>query len=253
MTYPFALSPKVGATVLAFQLEREIKPRKHYKGAKIKKCKYTVEAIGKLEGKLGEKPAEITTKKTLEFASKELTMKSSKECEYVMDAVKPPKKSDAKPLAAPKTIQLRTAEHPLAAGAPIEAASSNLEFETSAGRLECVESTLDGTVTANNSNPDTVTFTKAEVEGTLLRECQSTTPLGSVSVEAIGLPWVAAIGVKQPGELKNADGFTVEGEDGLKCTFTAPKPELELHQHPPPVPRRLPSNHRYSRSAREPA
>ena len=94
-SYPFTLSPQVGSTVVAFQLERTVKPRKHYKAAKNKLCKYSVEAIGKLEGTLGEKPEKISTKKTLDFASKELTMKSTKECEFVMDAVKPSREQEA--------------------------------------------------------------------------------------------------------------------------------------------------------------
>ncbi len=148
--YPFTLSPKVAAAVAVFQLEREVKPRKHYKGAKIKKCKYTVEALGKLEGTLGEKPTVITTKKTLDFASKELMMKSSKECEYVMDAAKPSKKPAAEPLKSSGLV-LKTAKGPLAPGQAFEALSNNLIETTADGNVECEENVLQGTLQNNGA------------------------------------------------------------------------------------------------------
>jgi len=220
--YPFTLSPQVASTVVAFQLERTVKPRKHYKAAKNKLCKYSVEAIGKLEGTLGEKPEKISTKKTLNFASKELTMKSTKECEFVMAPARTSTKA-AKPLGS-KGLELKTKAGPLAPGTPVEASSSNLVFSSAAGIVECNESTLFGTLTTNNSTTDVVTFEGAVLEGeptTFPDECPSAS--GPLGVEAVGLPWTAGISSKGAGLLKGRDGVTVENEEGLACTYESPK------------------------------
>jgi hypothetical protein len=225
--YPFTLSPKIGATVVAFQLEREIKPRKHYKSAKIKKCKYTVEAIGKLEGTLGEKPAEITTKKTLDFASKELTMKSSKECEYVMDAAKPARKSAAKPLKSTGLV-LKTAKGALPAGAPLEAFSSNLVAETEEGNVECEENVLSGTLENNDSATDTAAISAAVSTGNFesIPDACKTSGLGPALVQWSSFPWSAAFTSKgkfaiSAHAIELTVRFPAAGE--VTCTFVAPQ------------------------------
>ncbi|HTY97110.1 MAG TPA: hypothetical protein VMB91_08730 [Solirubrobacteraceae bacterium] len=223
--YPFTLSPQVGSTVVAFQLERTVKPRKHYKAAKNKLCKYSVEAIGKLAGTLGEKPEKISTKKTLNFANSELTMKSTKECEFVMS---PAQRSAAKPLGS-KGTELKTAAGPLASGSPVEASSSNLVFSSSAGNIECNESTLSGTLTTNDATTDVINFESAELEGNptvFPDECPSAS--GPLVVEPVGLPWIAGISSKGAGLLKGRDGVTIENEEGLACTYEAPKSALSF-------------------------
>ncbi len=216
--YPFTLSPQVGSTVVAFQLERTVKPRKHYKAAKNKLCKYSVQAVGKLKGNLGDKPEKISTEKTLDFEGSELTMVSTKECEFVMSP-----KAAAKPLAS-KGTELKTEAGPLAPGTPVEASSSNLVFSSSAGNVECNESTLAGTLTTNNSTTDVISFESAALEGnpTLFPdECPSAS--GPLVVEPVGLPWIAGISSKGAGLLKGRDGVTVENEEGLACTYEAAK------------------------------
>ena len=221
--YPFTLSPQVASTVVAFQLERTVKPRKHYKAAKNKLCKYSVEAIGKLKGNLGDKPEKISTEKTLDFENSELTMKSTKECEFVMSPAKPSTKGAAKPLAS-KGTELKTEAGPLAPGTPVEASSSNLVFSSSAGTVECNESTLAGTLSTNDSTTDLIKFEAAELEGSgtvFPDECASAS--GSLVVQPVGLPWTAGISSKGAGLLKGRDGVTVENEEGLACTYEAAK------------------------------
>lgn len=221
--FPFTLSPKTAA-VASFQLEREVKPRKHYKSATKKLCKYHVEAIGKLEGELGEKPEVISKEKTLDFASKDLKMKSTKECESVMAVVKP----SAKPLGAAKSLLLKTKAGPLKAGQELEAFSSNLVLTSEAGSVECTESTLTGVLDTNNSKTDLATFNEAESEGTVVRECKSTAPTGPVFVEWKGLPWSAAFSPKGAGLLTGPIAVTLESEEGLKCTFEPQSPGLKF-------------------------
>ena len=221
--YPFTLSPQVASTVVAFQLERTVKPRKHYKSAKNKLCKYSVEAIGKLKGNLGDKPEKISTEKTLDFENSELTMKSTKECEFVMSPARSATKGAAKPLAA-KGTELKTKAGPLPTGAPVEASSSNLVFTSSAGTVECNESTLSGTLTTNDSTTDVIEFESAVLEGSPAvapNECPSTS--GSLGVEAVGLPWIAGISSKGAGLLKGRDGVTVEDAEGFACTYEPAK------------------------------
>ncbi len=221
--YLFTLAPKT-AVVASFKLERTVKPRKHYKAAKNKLCKYNVEAIGKLEGELGGKPEKISTEKTLDFASHELTMKSTKECEDVMAAVP----AARKPLAAAALTLKTKGKGALAPGAPLEAFSSNLIEETAAGNLECTENAMFGTLSNNSGVSDNATINAAISAGneSIPGACKSSAA-GPVLVQWGGLPWAAALSAKGKTLVKN-NLLTVSAEflalppGENTCTYATP-------------------------------
>lgn len=215
--YLFSLAPET-AVVAAFQLERTVKPRKHYKAAKNKLCKYNVEAIGKLEGELGGKPAEISTEKTLDFASHELTMKSTKECESVMAAVPAARKPQAT-----SGLTLKTAKGPVTAGQVLEAFSGNLIAQAGGVSVECEESVFAGPLGNNNSSTDNATIQVAVSQGSFPGgTCKSS--LGPALVQWTGLPWAAAFSSKGKFQIKgNLIEYTISlPETGSgSCTYAA--------------------------------
>lgn len=218
--YLFSLAPET-AVVASFQLERTVKPRKHYKAAKNKLCKYNVEAVGKLEGELGGKPAEISTEKTLDFASHELTMKSTKECETVMDVAKPART----PLKSPSGLTLKTPKGPVAAGQVLEAFSSNLIAQTAAGDVECEENVFAGPLTNNSSSTDNASITTAISQGNFETPgaCK-TSALGGAFVQWAGLPWSAAFSSKGKFQIGgNSIDYTVTfpAAGGASCEYVA--------------------------------
>jgi hypothetical protein len=222
--YLFSLAPET-AVVASFQLERTVKPRKHYKAAKNKLCKYNVEAVGKLEGELGGKPAEISTEKTLDFASHELTMKSTKECESVMAAVP----AARKPQAA-SGLTLRTkGQGPLPAGAALEAISHDALLETANGNLECEENVFAGPLTSNNGTTDGWQIAAAIAQGNFEKipgACK-TSAEGPAQVQWSGFPWIAGLSSKGTISIKSKQGIEVTASflaaEGASCAFVAPQ------------------------------
>ncbi len=216
--YLFSLAPET-AVVASFQLERTVKPRKHYKAAKNKLCKYSVEAIGKLEGELGGNPVTISKEKTLDFASHELTMKSTKECETVMDVAKPARK----PLKSSSGLTLKTPKGPVAVGQVLEAFSNNLIAVTPAGNVECEESVFAGPLTNNSSSTDNASITTAISQGNFEAPgaCK-TSALGGAFVQWAGLPWSAAFSSKGKFQIKgNPIDYTVTfpAAGGASCEY----------------------------------
>ena len=97
-------------------------------------------------------------------------------------------------------------------------------FTSSAGTVECNESTLAGTLTTNDSTTDVIRFEAAALEGSPAaapNECPSAS--GPLGVEAVGLPWTAGLSSKGAGLLKGRDGVTVENAEGFACTYEPAK------------------------------
>ena len=222
--YLFTLAPKT-SVVASFQLERTVKPRKHYKAAKNKLCKYNVEAVGKLEGELGDKPEKISTEKTLDFASHELTMKSTKSCENVMDAVP----AARKPLGASALALTTKGQGALPSGAPLEAISHNAILETASGNLECEENLFAGPLTSNNGKADNWQVAAALAQGNFegIPGACKTSATGPAQVQWSGLPWSAAFSSKGTIQIKSKQGIEVTASflaaEGASCAFVAPQ------------------------------
>ena len=114
--------------------------------------------------------------------------------------------------AAPSLV-LRTSAGPLAAGAPIQASSTNLIFETAAGNIECEQNTLTGTLTVNQASKDVASFTEASFAGnfTVAGACK-TSAAGPVIVTSSDLPWPAELSAKGTGLVRGTNhvAFTLE-------------------------------------------
>ncbi len=230
--YPFTLSPQVASTVVAFQLERTVKPRKHYKSAKNKLCKYSVEAIGKLKGNLGDKPEKISTEKTLDFENSELTMKSTKECEFVMSPAKSATKGAAKPLAS-KGTELKTEAGPL----PTGDTGRSVQLEPRVllfGRDRRMQRKHPRRDPDHTTTRPRISSSSNQPSWKAARRWSPTNapvPPGRWSLNRLGLPWTAGISSKGAGLLKGRDGVTVENAEGFGLHLRSGQARARVREH----------------------
>jgi hypothetical protein len=131
--------------------------------------------------------------------------------------------------ASAKTVlTLRTAKGPLAAGAELKAESSNLEFVTEAGALQCSSNILEGKLTNNGGAKDKGTVTKeSSTGGEPGGDCKTTTPLGYTAITASGFPWPIEYTTKGTSTLKGTKKVTFTSvfpeAGGAVCVYEAAK------------------------------
>jgi hypothetical protein len=130
--------------------------------------------------------------------------------------------------ASAKTVlTLKTAKGPLAAGAEIVAESSNLEFVTEAGALQCSSNILTGTIANNGGAKDKGEITKeSSTGGEPGGACKTTTPLGYTNITSLHLPWSIEYTTKGTSSVKGKkitfeSVFPLAG--GAICTYEAAK------------------------------
>lgn len=102
-------------------------------------------------------------------------------------------------------LELSAEGETLEVGTPIETSSSGMTILTGAGNVTCEESTMEGTVTVNNSSKDGLQFTSAQFrKAHPYPNCTSTLALGEPTVTASGFPWSLDLTKKADGKLKGS-------------------------------------------------
>ena len=127
--------------------------------------------------------------------------------------------------ASAKSLQLSTSEGPLLPGAQLSLPSGKV-LQSSEGSVECPTSVLLGTLLSNGASKDRVSITAGPATGPHGVLCTSTTSLGSVEVQAGGLPWTQEFTVtgkaKLKGKKKLSLTVTVPAFLDAQCTYEAP-------------------------------
>ncbi len=127
--------------------------------------------------------------------------------------------------SASRSLELSTSEGALALGSQLSLLSGKV-LQTSEGSVECPTSILLGTLSSNNAAKDKVAITAGAATGPHGVVCTSTTALGSVEVQAGGLPWTqeftAAGKAKLKGKKKLSITVTVPAFFSARCTYEAP-------------------------------
>ena len=123
--------------------------------------------------------------------------------------------SSASAFKKPKNLFLQTAKGVLVPGQEVALSSSELAFENSGGlRLECSHATLTGTLTINDAQVVTVSFTEGSFWSDLELGCQRLQPLiqpveYSRLVPA-ALPWTASFSYKGTVAIAGTEGVALE-------------------------------------------
>jgi hypothetical protein len=127
--------------------------------------------------------------------------------------------------SAAKVLELSTSEGSLAVGAQLSLLSGRV-LQTSEGSVECPTSILLGNLASNRAAKDRVTITAGAPTGPHGVVCSGTTALGSVEVQAGGLPWTQEFAVtgkaKLKGKKKLSLTVTVPALLFAQCTYEAP-------------------------------
>jgi hypothetical protein len=154
----------------------------------------------------------------------------------------------AVPSASAKTVGVaRTAAGVLKPGAAINAFSSDLIFETTAGNLECEENELVGSISNNEATKIHGTITSETSEGHFdgIEGACKTSATGPVLIASSDLPWPVEFTTKGTGAVKGSPKvvfdstfLAIEGPNN-HCTFEATKVKdtykLGTEGHPIPV------------------